>query len=800
MRTEQPDSLREQLQASLGTAYTLEGELAGGGMARLFVAREEALGRPVVVKVLPAELAEGLSADRFVREIRLAAQLQDPHIVPVLASGTTASGLPFYTMPLVRGESLRHRLRGGPIPVDDATSMLRDVAQALAYAHQRGVVHRDIKPENVLLAGGTAMVGDFGIAKALGVALTHDTERSAASTLTELGTTLGTPAYMAPEQSAGDAVDARTDIYSWGVVAYELLAGKHPFAGKSTTRELIVAHLSETPAPLSASGVDIPPPVAALVMRCLEKDPNRRPQIAEELVEALRTSGQSHRVSRGHIAALGAIAVGLGIAGTLIVRAIAPETPASTATASTGASSIAASTRFASSLAVLPLVNYSRDPAQDFFAEGMTDELTSTLSKLQALRVIAHRSMLRFRRSERSVPEIARELGVRYVVDGSVMQEGGRVRIRATLLDGVTDAQVWTESFERERRDVLALQREIALAIARAIELTLTPQDRSRLAETLPVDPLAFDLYIKGTQVRYRDLGRTAARRALDLFERAIARDPGYAPAHAGLGLMQVNVGDTAGARRSVGRARALDPSLAEGAMLLSMIRQNVDNDWAGAEAALREAIRLNPGYAEAHHELSMLLMRRGRFDEALREAQLTVYLAPGTPRFEMGVGEVLLYAGRYSEAVAAAEKTLALDSTFTAAHGLKAYVYALQGATGRARAALSECKVSDCAELSPALLGYAHAVQGNRAEALRHVALLEAQWRARGAESGAASGIAGIYAALGERDLALDWLERRVDSGENSIYVGIDPEFRTLHAEPRFRALLEKLRLPALP
>ena len=801
MPADQSDSLREQLQASLGTAYTLDHELGAGGMSRVFVAREEALDRSVVVKVLAPELAEGLSADRFLREIRIAAQLQEPHIVPVLASGTTTSGLPYYTMPLVHGDSLRHRLAAGPVPVGDATDILRDVALALAYAHDRGVVHRDIKPENILLSGGTAVVTDFGIAKAVGVARTYDSGRSASATLTQPGTSLGTPAYMAPEQSAGDAVDARSDIYAWGVVAYELLAGKHPFASRVTAQQLIVAHLSEVPAPLAGFRADLPPALAALVMRCLAKDPARRPQTAEELISSLRAvSSPAREPRRGMLTAAAIAGVVIAVGGGLLLRSRTTHPTGAIQRASADLPTNTSASRYASSLAVLPLVNYSRDPAQDFFADGMTDELTTTLSKLQALRVIAHRSVLQFKRSDRTVPEIARQLGVKYVVDGSVLQDGDRVRIRATLVDAATNAPVWTESFDRERRDVLALQREVALAIARAIEITLTPQDQSRLADTRPVDPTAFDLYIKGTQVRYKELGSAQGREALAYFEKAVAQDPNYAPAHAGLGLMQVNIGDTSGARRSLERTRTLDPTLAEGAMLLGMIRQDIDRDWSGAETALREAIRLNPGFAEGHHELSMLLMRRGRYDEALREGQLTVYLAPGTPRFEMGVGEVLLHAGRYPEAIIAAEKTLALDSNFTAAQGLKGYVYALQGNIEPARAALRQCRVHDCADAAPAFLGYAYAVRGNRAEAMRHVERLEARWRARGAQSGGATRIAAIYAGLGERDRALDWLEKGVEGGENSLYLGIDPEFRPLHAEPRFRALLARLRLPEVP
>ncbi len=299
-------SLRDQLQAALGAAYTLDRELGGGGMSRVFVAREEALGRDVVVKVLAPVLAWSLSADRFAREIRLAASLQEPHIVPVLAAGVTADGLPWYTMPFVRGESLRRRIAGGPLLPGEAVGVLRDVARALDYAHARGVVHRDIKPENVLLSSGTAVVTDFGIAKALagskaqapggpagappadaGPAGAPSTGAPSTGALTEIGTSLGTPAYMAPEQALGDEVDARADLYAWGVVAYELLAGRHPFAGKASAQQLVAAHLAETPRPLAEVAPAVPAPLAALVLRCLAKNRVERPASAADVLAAL---------------------------------------------------------------------------------------------------------------------------------------------------------------------------------------------------------------------------------------------------------------------------------------------------------------------------------------------------------------------------------------------------------------------------------------------------------------------------------------------------------------------------------
>ena len=295
------DQLLQRLQTSLGDAYTLQRELGGGGMSRVFVAREEALQRDVVVKVLTPDQAQALSGERFAREIRFAARLQDPHIVPLLSAGTTADGLPYYTMPFVRGESLRERMAHGRVPLGEAVGILRDIARALAHAHGHAVVHRDIKPENVLLGEGTAVVNDFGIARAIADARTQPTGTriSAGSTLTEVGTSLGTPAYMSPEQAAGDSIDERTDVYSWGLVAFELLTGSHPFADRGSSQQLIAAQISELPSEETLRDAGVPGPFAGLVMHCLAKDPDERPPSGVALLVSLNAvTGDAYTATR----------------------------------------------------------------------------------------------------------------------------------------------------------------------------------------------------------------------------------------------------------------------------------------------------------------------------------------------------------------------------------------------------------------------------------------------------------------------------------------------------------------------
>jgi TolB-like protein/DNA-binding SARP family transcriptional activator/Tfp pilus assembly protein PilF len=452
------------------------------------------------------------------------------------------------------------------------------------------------------------------------------------------------------------------------------------------------------------------------------------------------------------------------------------------------------------SLAVLPLKNYSGDPAQEDFAAGITDELTTTLAKIEGLHVIAHQSVRQFKHSDRPVSEIARSLGVGHVVDGTVVQERDRVRISATLIDAATNAPVWTERFERKRSDVLALQRELALAIARAVDVALTPHDRARLAQgPAVVDPKAFELYVKGAQARYRTTGPQDFARAVKYFTGAIVQDSAYAPAYAGLAFVYAVTGDETRARQFADKALALDPTLAEAHMVLGMVRHFSNWDWPGAEAAFREAIRLNPGYAEAHHELSMLLMRRKRFDEALGEAQRTLYLAPMTARFEIGAGEVYLYSGRYDEALEAADKALAVDSINAGSYLMTAYAYGEQERYDKAAEAAKKCIALGWDVHGRALLGYVYAKSGRRVEALKLVDTLTARWREKNgklAVPDVATGIAQIYAGLGDSGRALDWLERAVGTDMYVGYLGIDPTFRSLHSEPRFRTLLKAVGL----
>jgi len=426
--------LRDRLQASLGHAYTLDRELGGGGMSHVFAATETALGRSVVVKVLPPDLAAGVSTERFKREIAVAARLQHPHIVPLLSAGEM-DGVPYFTMPFVQGESLRVRLaRRGELPVSESVRILREIASALAYAHEHGVVHRDIKPDNVLFSGDVAMVADFGVAKALSASTNGDH-----GGVTSLGVALGTPAYMAPEQATADpTTDHRADVYAFGILAYEMLTGQPPFTGRNPS-QLLAAHVTEVVEPVSRRRPNLPPALAALVMRCLEKRPADRPQSAGEIVHALDDITTPSGGTQPTSAALRAVAPAaaalptpaptprrdvranllvLGIV-VLVLGAGAVGLWRQGAAAGRASAVVAVDSARGHRLAVLPFENLG-DSADAYFADGMTDAVRGKLTGLSAMQVIARASSMQYRGSTKSPADIARELGVRYLLTGTV--------------------------------------------------------------------------------------------------------------------------------------------------------------------------------------------------------------------------------------------------------------------------------------------------------------------------------------------------------------------------------------------
>ncbi|MBP6771441.1 MAG: protein kinase [Gemmatimonadaceae bacterium] len=645
--------LRTQLQTTLGDGYTLERELGGGGMSRVFVARENALGREVVVKVLSPDLAASVSAERFTREIATAARLQQANIVPVLSAGTSG-GVSYYTMPFVKGESLRAQLaRGVNLSVHDRFNVLRDVARALAYAHGEGVIHRDIKPDNILLSAGTAVVTDFGIAKAISASRTLDgtAPRDDNGTLTQVGSSIGTPAYMAPEQAVGESVDARADLYAWGVVAYELLSGAHPFAGKTGTSQLIAAHLTETPRGLAELAPNVPREVSALVMQCLAKNPAQRPADANALLSGLSsiTTPSTERTASSAPARARApwLKVAIPVVALAAFGAVLWATRRSAATTE-ASNALVADTTALSSIAVLPFVNTSGDSKDEYFSDGLTDELSHALSKLPGLRLAGRSSSFSFKGKSILAPDVGKALGVGAIVEGTVRRAGDRIRLTAQLTSTRNGQLLWSDAFERSGADVFAIQDAFTSAIVSALTPRLSGASPATAVNASAVgtsargtaDAQAYDLYLRGRYF-WAQRGAAPGDSSIKYLEASVQRDSTFARGWAGLALAHVirpnyNAAidfDDASARGEAAarRALALDSTLADAYVALGFIHLRRLN-FADADAALSTARRLEPLNAIAAHWSALYFTAVGDTAQADRLIEVALTLDPLSP------------------------------------------------------------------------------------------------------------------------------------------------------------------------
>ena len=652
------NDLFEELQQTFGSSYTMKRELRGGGMARVFVARDETLGREVVVKVLSPELTYGFSAARFTREFKLAAALQEPHIVPVLTAGQTVGGLPFYTMPFVRGESLRVRIRRGSIPLEESLTILHDVARALAYAHRQGIVHRDIKPENILLSEGTAVVTDFGIAKAVQAARTA---APAGGAITQPGDTVGTPMYMAPEQAAADpTTDQRADIYAWGVVAYELISGKHPFAEMTSPQALLTAQMSDTPPPITATNPDVPRSIADLVQRCLSKTAAMRPATGTELLAALddpsttrfpRVHMDSRRRRGVLIATLGIVLVLVG-GGVWRARAASARPPL---------------------IAVLPFET-DGPGADSSFADGLRDAVTGKLARLAGLSVIDRKSVLSLAASPgTSAQQAGKSLGADYVLRASVRWAKGadgqpRVRVSPALIrvsDGTTR---WAGEPEIvSPADPFTIQASIAARVAEALDVVMIARERTTMARRATSDTGAFAAVIRGKRIGEEN--RTSSyweyEKALRYFESAYERDPDYADA---LGL----AGQTLAAMSYSGGTKMLDSAsiLAQRALELDPTQVNAVATLAfrgfgrpaEALAILRRAVRENPSSIELLAYEQRALVFVGDSAGAWESVQRVLPLAPASKSVLATCFNTALALRRYSDAADLVARARALD------------------------------------------------------------------------------------------------------------------------------------------
>ena len=787
-------ALRDQLQEALGSAYILERELGGGGMSRVFVATETRLKRSVAVKLMSPELAAGLSAERFEREIQLAASLSQANIVPLLAAGEM-NGVPYYTMPFVEGESLRALIAArGPLPIVEATGILRDVARALSYAHSHGVVHRDIKPDNVLLSHGTAVVTDFGIAKAISAARTATGD----ATLTQAGTSIGTPAYMAPEQVAGDPdVDHRADIYAFGCMAYELLTGRPPFTA-SIPQRVLAAQLTDTPQPLRGLRPEIPSGLATLVERCLAKAPADRPASANELVQALEaisTPSGGHATSAlPRTAGVGTSRIGLAVIAGVVILLLA----AIGAVWRARAPSAIVEDR---SIAVMPLTNLSGDKTNDYFGEGLAEEITDALAKA-GLRVIGRGSARVLVGRGLEPQAVAQQLGVGAVLQGSVQRADNRLRITVSLLSAKDGALLWGDKYDRDIKDVFAVQDEIARSVAGQLRVKLTGGAGATLVRKETDDPEAHALYLQGLYLWNRRTAQTL-RQAISLFEQALQRDPKYARAQAGIAMAYVILPtyadvptdwSTGKGREAARRALAIDSTLPEAHSALGLAYA-YDYDNANAERAFARSLALDSTFATTHFWHALLLGHVGRFDEAIRASQHAHLLEPTSLIIQTNVAQQLYNAGRLASADSATNAALRIDSTFQRALAFRGKVLIEERRYAEAIAILERVNEGATLRTAPRLgvLAYAYARAGRVADARAALARLP-----KDPALAASVDVAAALDALGERDAAVAMFKRAVEQHDQWILiVGRAAPYDGLRKDPRIAPLFAKIEAP---
>jgi serine/threonine-protein kinase len=745
--------LQQRLTQGLRGRYTIDRELGEGGMAIVYLAHDVRHDRKVALKMLRPEISAEIGAERFLREIKMAAGLTHPHILPVFDSGE-ADGLLFYVMPNMAGRSLRERLeRERQLPLDEALRITREVASALDYAHRHQVVHRDIKPENILLHDGSAMVADFGIGKAL----------SAGSSVTQTGMALGTPAYMSPEQAGGESdIDGRSDLYSLGCVLYEMLSGEPPFTGP--TAQAIIAKRFVAPIPKVRTVRDVPEAVDQAVTRALARTPVDRYPTAAQFAEAL----------------------------------LAARDPGTTGSRTPPDAQKPAPTQQA--IAVLPLANMSADPENEYFADGMTEEIINALAKVPGLQVASRSSCFAFKGKEVDVRQVGEKLGVGSILEGSVRKVGNKIRINAQLVNVENGYHLWSETYNRQLEDVFAIQEEISRAIVDALKLHLGSETAKLVVPAKNLE--AYNLYLKA-RFFYHRFTEASLQKSLDFYQRVLLLEPGYARAYAGMADCWCRLADDwmapddAYPRAKTAATRALqnDDNLAEALTSLGKVLGWYEWDFSGAERQLRRAVALNPNDAEAHWAFGSVLPTVGLLGEAISEIRKALALDPLDPGYSRWLARYLLYAGDYSAAIAQGEKIIELGEDFFLAY---LDVGSAHLGQGNAEEALKWYRRGQALENSvrsyDAFIVRALAALDRREEAEEILARLEEESRQHYVR---AEILAMGYAALHDFDRAFACLERAFQSRSGGlIYLHIDPGYKPLRDDPRFADLVRRIGL----
>ncbi len=778
--------------------YLVVERIGAGGMGEVYRARDKHLDRDVAIKVLPPRTLSDDSARKHFRKEALAlSKLNHPNIATI-HDFDTQLGIDFLVMEYVPGVTLSERIANHALPEKELTRLGLQMVEGLGAAHEQGVIHRDLKPNNLRLTpDGRLKILDFGLAKLA------QPETPEAETASETRTGAGTLPYMSPEQLQGETADARSDIWAAGTVLYEMATGHTAFHEKTATA-LAGAILHKPVVAPGRLAQEVSPQLEQIILKCLEKEAEARYQSAKELAVDLRrlsapSAGASVRTDepkrrrRVWRAAIAGLATAFTVAALLVAfnaggwrdRWLGRD----------GHPQIR-------SLAVLPLANLSRDPEQDYFADGMTEALITDLAKSTDLRVISRTSVMHYKGTKKPLPEIARELHVDAVVEGSVQRSENRVRITAQLIRAATDQHLWADSYERDLQDILGLQNEVAHAITEQVEGRLSQKNEARRESSRPVNPEAYEAYLKGRYF-WNKRDRASLEKSLAYFNEAIARDPHYARAYAGLADVYVVLGSdwamspkdvNEKAKASAQKALAIDDSLVEAHTSLASIYHNEWN-WQGAEREFKRAIELNPSYATAHQWYSIYLATAGRFDESVKEATKAAELDPLSLIISASLGNRLNEARRYEDAANQCRRTLDMDPNFGLAYLGIGISYVNEG---RFKEGIPELQKG--IELLPGdaysmgQLGIAYALSGDRARAREVLSKLENPSQ----PYLPAYSIATVYAGLADKERTISWLKKGYEERNNDmVYMKIEPVLDPIRSDPRFQDLIRRVGFP---
>ena len=767
--------------------YKILSKLGEGGMGVVYKAEDTKLDRVVALKFLPPHFgANNAEKERFIHEAKAASALQHNNICTIHEIDETEDGQMFICIDLYEGETLKKKIDQGPLSVQEAINIAIQIAEGLSHAHRKDIVHRDIKPANIFITrDGIVKIVDFGLAKLRGV-----------TKLTVAGTTLGTAAYMSPEQAKGDQVNSRTDIWAFGAVLYEMVTGRQPFRG-DYEQALTYAILNEDPEPVTALRTGIPMALERLILKCLAKDPARRYQDFQDVLVDMKAVQEksrlgskgvikqypSHRRLASVICVIAILFIVVTLAGLYFYTRH--------------------QTHKIDSIAVLPLVNLSGDPNQEYFSDGMTEAVIAELANLKALKVISRTSIMRYKHTEKVLPEIAKALDVDAIVEGSIMRAGDRVRITTQLIDGRSDRHLWAKNYERNLNNILEIQGEVARDIASEIRVSLDKQEKVALsAKAQSIDPEAYDAYLHGLYY-WNKRTEPDLKKGIDCFKQAIEKEPQYAAAYAAISQSYIVLAawgfisysdSNEKARIMSEKALEINNRLAEAHTALGAVYEG-EWEWEEAEKEYKRSIELNPNYATGHQWYAEFLSLLGRHQKAIAEMQKALALDPLSLIINHNFALILFYARDYNGTLERMKKTNELEKNFGATLYYTYQTYIEMGMYPEAietyKELLSQNERTRQLTESVDEIFKSEGIEGVFRWIIDHVDELSLRTTAR------PLALAINYARLGEKDEVFKWLEVMVENRQTQLhYIKVMPYFDSIHSDPRYLNLLKRMNL----